>query len=625
MLQSIRNNTQSLFAKIIVGLIALTFALWGVDAIVGGFNAERPAVTVNGEDITEYEVANAVEIQKRQLYARFGDSFDPSLFDDNMIRSTVIESLISTRLLAQDATAQDMYSSDAYLNQMFVNAPVFQVDGKFSEANFDSYLRSQGLTRTRFWEQTRQQMLVNQVRSGLMASAFSTEDEALMIAKLEQQHRDYAYTTITRSSLESSVELTDEQIENFYDDNRSSYKTEEQIKIEYIQLDINDYTQGVDVTDESIQALYDESVAELETTEERKASHILVTLDDLSEDEAVAKVAELKTRIEAGESFEELAKEFSQDPGSAKQGGDLGFAGKGTYVEPFENALYELSVGQMSDPIVTQFGVHLIKLVDVRSQDIPTLEELRPRLEQEFRLSEARNDFVAAGEELASAAYSTDTLAEAAEELSLKVVTSDLFTREGGSDLATSNSVVINTVFDEEFINENRASDLIELSDEISLVVRVVDYQPAEVQPLEEVKEQVVAQLTQNQAQLKALEIADALLQHLRSGESLESFEGKAGLTWSVMKDAARTDASVNASINNKAFSIGYEEGALSFDRETITNGDVAVIRLDKVVDPENIEPGELVSMKQYITGQNARVVFDAYQNSIRERAEIER
>ena len=626
MLQSIRNNTQSLFAKILVGLIVVVFSLWGVDAIVGSFTGPQPAATVNGEEIDEMQIQRAVEIRKRELYSRFGDSFDPSLIDDGLLRNAAIEELVNRRILASDAEDQGLSFSDQALDQMIVNAPSFQVDGQFSQEAFDSAIRSLGYTRVGFREMARQDMVVGQIRGGLAGTAFITAREAEQVAKLEQQRRDYAYTTITRSEMEKTIELNDEQIETYYQDNSSQYRTEEQVKVEYITLSVDDFSAQVEIKEEDLKALYDETVAEMEVTEERKASHILIVVDDeTTEEAAIEKLNSVKERISSGESFETLAKEFSDDPGSAQQGGDLGFAGKGTYVEPFEDALFSMNTGDLSEPVVTQFGVHLIKLVDIRTQDIPTYEELKPRLEQDLRLAEAQTDFVAAGEELANSAFSADTLKEVADELSLELVTSELFTRDGGADQVTSNPQVIGQVFAQDFIEEGRASDLIELSDEQSLVIRVVDHVIPETLPLDQVKDQVVSALTNKLAQQKARDMADTLLGHLRAGSDLDAFEGKSGLTWSSIQGASRIDANVNASINNKAFTLGFNGEAKSFDREVLPNGDVVVIRLDDVVKASELDEQDLDTTHQTLVNQAARAEYQAYQSGLRSRAEIVR
>ncbi len=626
MLQSIRNNTQSLFAKILVGVIVLVFALWGVDAIVGGFNGEKPAATVNGEDIAEISLQRAIELKKRELYSRFGEGFDPSMIDDGLIRSAALEELIGREIISLDADEQGISFSDQALDQMILSAPSFQIDGKFSQDAFDSAIRSLGYNRVGFRDMARQDMMIGQVRGGLSISAFSTEREAAQLAALEQQRRDYAYTTISRSSMDDLVELTDEKIDTYYQENSHNYKTEEKVKVEYISISLDDFTSGVEVNEEDLKALYDETVREMEVTEERKASHILVVVDDeTTEQDAIDKVNGLKDRINAGESFEDLAKEFSDDPGSAQQGGDLGFANTGTYVEPFEDALFSMKEGDLSDAIVTQFGVHLIRLVDVRTQDIPTFEELKPRLEQDLRVAEANTAYVAAGEELANSAFSADTLEEVAGELSLELVKTDYITRDGGEDQVTSNAQILNQVFNEEFIAEARTSDLIELSEEQSLVIRVVDHLIPEVLSLEEVKEQVVTALTTKIAQQKARDTAEALLKSLRSGGSLEQFEGKKDLSWSVMESAGRTENSVNASINNKAFSMGFSDDLTSYDRVILANGDVVVLRLDKVNVVAAVAEEDISSAQQLQTTQATRLEYQAYQKSLRDRAEIVR
>ena len=374
MLQNIRDNSQGWIAKTIIGVIVALLALTGFDAIFKATTHNQDAAKVNGEEITQNELSQAVDMQRRQLMQQLGKDFDASLLDEKMLREAALKGLIDRKLLLQGAQDSKFAFSEGALDQVILQTPEFQVDGKFSPERFDQVIRQLGYTRLQFRQMLTQEMLIGQVRAGLAGSGFVTDAQVLAFARLEKQTRDFASLTIKADP--AAVKLTDDEVKAYYDQHAKEFMTPDQVVIDYIELKKAAFFDQVSVKDEDLQALYQKEIANL--SEQRRAAHILIEVNDkVNEAQAKAKIEEIQARLAKGESFEALAKEFSQDPGSASNGGDLGFAGPGVYDPTFEKALYALNKDQVSAPVRTDFGFHLIKLLGVEAPEVPSFASLK--------------------------------------------------------------------------------------------------------------------------------------------------------------------------------------------------------------------------------------------------------
>ena len=338
MLQNIRDNSQGWIAKTIIGIIIMLLALTGFDAIFSAASNSRNAAEVNGEEISLDELNQAMNMQRRQLAQQFGGDFDPSLLDDKLVRESSLRALIDRALLLQGARDANFAFSEAALDQMILQTPEFTVDGAFNAARFDQVIQQMGYTRLQFRELLKQEMLIGQLRAGISGSGFVTDEQIEGFARLEQQTRDFA--TVTVPADVAAVEVSDEEAREHYDQNTDRYRSPEQVVLEYVELNKASFFDQVDVTDEQVNELYQQRIANL--AEQRRAAHILIEADDASDAEAKAKIEQIAERLAAGEDFSALAKEASEDPGSANDGGDLGFAGPGVYDPAFEEALYAL-------------------------------------------------------------------------------------------------------------------------------------------------------------------------------------------------------------------------------------------------------------------------------------------
>ena len=378
MLQDIRNNAQGTIAKVIIGLLIVSLSIWGMDAIVGGFSGEPEVATVNGEDITEREFLRVVQMESQRRLSRM-ENPDPSMLDEDQIRTDVLDSLIQEQVLIQDANAQGLELNDADIDALITQMPQFQVDGQFNRDRFVATVRNMGMGVGEFREAMRKQYVVNQIRAGIVQSGLVADENAEQLLQIQNQTRSFRVLDIPASSVADAVSVSDADVEAFYEENSGAFQQPERVDAAYITLSLGALAESIEVDDAELQAYYEQQAADL-ASEERRASHILIE-EGSDADETMATIQE---RLAAGESFADLAREYSIDTVSAEDGGDLGYAGRGIYAEPFEEALFALEEGEVSEPVRTSFGVHLIRLEDVRESEVPSLDEMEDQLRREL-------------------------------------------------------------------------------------------------------------------------------------------------------------------------------------------------------------------------------------------------
>lgn len=618
MLQNIRDNSRGWIAKIIIGLIVMLMAFTGFEAIVTGTGNSQNAADVNGDKITLNELTQAAEMQRRQLLQQLGRDFDASLLDERLLRESALRGLIDRRLLLQGAQDAGFVFSEAALDQVILQTPEFQVDGRFDAARFDQVIRQMGYGRLQFRQMLQEEMLIGQLRAGLGASSFVTDQEARAFAGLERQTRDFASLTIKANP--AVIELGEADVQAYYDEHATEFMTPEQVVLEYVELFKDRFFDQVEVTDEELQPLYENEIANL--AEQRQAAHILVEVgDELNDEQAQAKLQELKARVEAGEDFAALAKEFSQDPGSADDGGDLGYAGPGVYDPAFEEALYALQSGQVSEPVRSEFGWHLIKLLGVQSPQVPSFDSLREKLAREYKTQQVEQRFVEATKQLEDSAFESSDLSQPAQELGLEVKVSEAVGSEGGSTGITANRQVLQAAFSPEVLEDGNNSSTIELDPTTVVVIRVKEHKKPEQLPLEQVAESIRAHLQRERAAANAKSEGEKLLAAIESGEP-------AGEGWQVQEAATRSQEGVEPRVLQALFRMAKPaaENASSHAGVTLNNGDYVVLRLDGVNVPEQaLSEEELGMYRNFLASRAGQQDFAAYRKQLEAKADIER
>lgn len=623
MLQNIRDNSQGWIAKTIIGIIVALMAFTGIEAIFqASGNNKQDVAKVNGEEITQTELGQAVDMQRRQLMQQLGKDFDASLLDEKLLREAALKGLIDRKLLLQGAADSKFGFSEAALDQVILQTPEFQVDGKFSAERFDQVIRQLGYTRMQFRQMLTQEMLIGQVRAGIAGSGFVTDAEVLAFARLEKQTRDFA--TVNIKTDPAAVKLTDDEVKAYYDQHAKEFMTPDQVVIDYLELKKSSFFDQVTVKDEELQAAYQKETANL--AEQRRAAHILIEVNDKTTDaQAKAKIEDIQARLAKGEKFEALAKEFSQDPGSANNGGDLGFAGPGVYDPDFETALYALNKDQVSAPVRTTFGWHLIKLLGVEAPEVPSFASLKDKLTRELKTQQVEQRYVEATKQLEDAAFEASDLAQPASDLKLTVHTSAPFGREGGEGVA-ANRAVVTAAFSPEVLDEGANSSAIELDPETIIVLRAKEHlKPAQL-PLESVSAAIRTQMTKERAIAAAKTHADELIASLRDGKTPlnQPIDGQA---WKVTEAATRNAEAIEPAVLQALFRMPKPaaKDKPTFTTVTLADGSLVIVRLNGVNEAAAPTDEEKAQYRRFLASRIGQQDFAAYRKQLETKADIKK
>ncbi len=624
-MESFRRWIKGWLGKSLLGVVILLFAVAGAESLMVLATKPKPAAEVNGEEITYEELERNVESERQSLISRLGGQIDETLISAEQLRPRVLDGLIERKLLVQLAREQNMSVSDSAFKQWVVSMPQFQQDGQFSEVLFSSIVSQLGISPFEFAARARSDLVITQLHTALQESYFLSEYELRQLVELQEQLRSFRYAKLKAQDFIDQVSLSEDAIANYYKMHTYDYRTQEKAKVQYLHLKSEQYTKGLNITESEIEAAYVEETDQLKKDEQRQAAHILITMDALSESEAKEKAIAIRERIVAGESFADLAKEFSQDPGSAEQGGDLGFAGRGAYVKEFEEILFQLSEAQVSEPVKTEFGFHVIKLLKVRQPQIPTLEQERERLQRQLVQQKAIDVYHDKLEELKTSVYESGDLQEPAGVFGLQIQTSEWLSREahqGSHQQPFTHPQVLQAVYSQEVLEEGFNSEVVELPDNNAVVVRLLEHSPAKLKPLNEVRGVVVQALQQEEASKLAYQTGLELIAKLKGGESIES----ENLKWVKKDKLKRVSMDAPKPVMKTVFSLprSKEKGKASVEGVRLEK-DFAIVQLLSVIEGEfGLEGQEKDNMKSFLARQLSQLEFQDYLALQKEQADIE-
>lgn len=628
MLEFIRTKAQGWLAWIIVGLIIATFALFGIEQYLGG-GREASVASVNGQEISQQRLQQAYQMQRQRLQEMFGENFNPEMFPEARMKEQILDDLIQQELLVLAAKDSGLRIGDEQLASMIREVPQFQRDGKFSQEVYEQALRSQGQGVATFEERARRDVLTQQLQIAVMGSEFSTASEELALMQLRSQTRDIGFMVLSAANYEKEMSVTDEEIGRYYDDNAARFAIPEQVSVNYIELNAQSMAGTIPVSEQEIAERYESQKMNYSSPEERKARHILIRLakdaDEKSVAEAKGRVDELAQRIAKGESFAELAKANSQDPGSAPQGGDLGFFGRGMMDPAFETATFALKKGEVSQPIRSSFGFHLIQLDDMRGGDTKPLAEVRSQIAAEIRQEQADQKFFELAGKLGNLVYEhPDNIDEASSQLGLPLQQSAPFARAGGAGIA-SNQKVVAAAFTDKVLKDGENSEVIEVNDKHLVVLRLREHTPEKQRPLGEVKAQITAQLKKDKAKLRVEEVADALLTRLAKGEDPRVLAKEAKVEWRRVANAAREGSELPPAVVTQAFRMPRPADIASTARTAMPEGGQALIALYGVASPSVTGSDESGMLKRQLQQANAQAAINSMIASLRAKATIKR
>jgi peptidyl-prolyl cis-trans isomerase D len=625
MLQEIRERAQGWFAWAIVVLISIPFALWGIQEYMG-FGQVPVIAKVNGQEITERDLDLALHRQRPEP----GEAVDPDVGQAQR-RKAVLDGMIRESLLVQAAETMKMRAGDAAVVATIRSVPAFQRDGQFDMPVYQQMLRQQGMAEAAFEQQLRRLLVTDQLVEGIRGSAFVTEAELRDSLRLTEQQRDVGYFVLRRADFATAAAPADDEIKAYYERHRDAFMTPERVQIEYLELDAARLAAAVNPTEEAIKGYFEEHRDEFVQRPQRKARHILLAADAATAGDKLAEVeAKAKAtleRLRKGEDFAVLAKELSDDPGSAAQGGDLGWFERGVMVKEFEDVAFSLPAGQVSEPVRSPFGLHLIEVTEVRESDQPSLDAVRDRVVQALQRAEAERLYYDQVERLSDLTYeNAGSLDPAAEALGLKPQLTDWFGREGGLGVLASPKVVA-AAFSEEVRGEGRNSDPIELGPEHTVVLRLRAHEPARLRPLEEIRAEVSAKLVEEKAAAAARARAAELVGRARAGEGLDALAKEAGSGYERVARLGRRGAGVSPAIAQAVFSLPRipAGGAPAFAIVDLGNGDAAVAGLFGVEESSStVNEAQAQGLRTALAAQQGAVDLTRFQEALRGRAELE-
>jgi len=600
-MEAFRELIKGWLGKALLVLLLVPFAFVGIESyFVGGQAA--PAAVVNGEEIPAATLDQSVERQKQEILTSLGPDADASRIDTAVLREQLLRNLVDEELMKQRALENGFQVSDATIGRMISEEPSFQENGKFSQARFEQVLRSVGEDPVTFPKRARDRIARGQLMSGVVMSAFASSKDLALITRLNNQKRDIHVATIPAARYLGMVQVSDAEIDQYYRKNSDRYTTEEKVVAEYVVLGPERFLSGVAITDADLEQRYAEKVKALESNEQRRAAHILIKVDEKTKDaDALARIQALEKRIKAGEDFGALAKASSEDVGSAANNGDLGLAGRGMFVPEFEKTLFSLQPGQVSAPVKTEFGYHLIKLAEIQKAQAPALADMRAELETEVRQAKSEDLYNEAIEKLDALAYESSDLKDVAAAHGLTVEQTVAFTKKGAEGMP-ANRKFVQAAFGDDLLKDGKNSTGLRLEDNRTVWLRVKRHDKPALRPLAEVTPEIRLALQFEKAGQMAKAAAESLIKALSAGKSPVEAAAAAQTSWLDFPGVTRAVQTPSQDIQKTAFRLERPKaGAWSAALKPMGK-DFAVVAVSKVEEDATPLPDD--QRKQYAQTQ---------------------
>ena len=585
MLQDLRENSQGVIAKVIIGFIVAIFALTGVEWLIGGFIASPPVAEINGEEITEAQL----QFNIQNLLASLGGAD----IDQELLEQVALNQLIEETVLKQSADRAGMIVSPDRVDRAIIENPSFQINGVFDSDLAVRTMASQGYNIPLYRQALSQSMLLGQIANAYSASNFITDSELESIAELMQQTRDFRYVSITMGTRTLGNAISQEEIQRYYDENPAEFTQEESANINYVVLDRNVIADEIQVDEAEIRAQYEAQRADFEGSSEKRASHILFEVGD-SMDEAAAMelAATARQRLLDGEDFGAVALEMSSDTVSAEESGDIGYTDGSAFPQPIEAVLETLALNEISEPVVTEFGVHVVKLTEDAENVYQAFEEVSDRIERELKSAEVDLLFAERIEDMSNLAFETGDLITISEQLGLEIQSADSVPRAGSSGLF-ANQALVTAAFSDEVMLEGNNSDVIEIGDNQAVVLRVQRFNESAIRPLDDVIGEISV-ILRTQMEREAVEsLGEELLITAEEGGDVDSLLADNELVWLNAENISRNDFSVNREVIDHAFTMAATEGGPKVSSVSLANGTFVLVELNQV------NPGEVSAIPE--------------------------
>lgn len=620
-MEFIRTKSKGIVMWGIVGIIVIPFATFGVQDYLSGASKSVPAV-VNGSDISSAQLTRAVQERKQQLQQQLGSNYNPDMFPADFLRQQVLNDLISRKLITEFTQQANMRASSKQIYNEIAAVPQFKdAEGNFSTKIYSRALKGAGRSKVAFEAQVAKDYVLNQLREGVFNTTLTMPYEVEQTQKLLNQQRNIGYLLFSKNNYKQDKVIPEDELKKYYNSHLSLYKTREKVDVEYVELNINKVAAKIDIPDEEITDYYDSN----------KSSY---TEKDYPA--ALAKINELKRRIDKGESFDKLAKEMSVD------GGDLGFISKGIMNKAFDSVAFGLKKNEISNPVKDDFGYHLIKVLDIKGEErkvkhilvkpsVKTKElnaALKAEIKKELQLQQAENNFFEDVEKFSNLAYeNADSLEAVASGLDLNVQSSGLVEKQNLTGILR-NPQVSSAIFSEQVLDKGKNSDVIEIKETHMVVVRIKEHQPASQKPFTSVKTEVAKQVA-IQRQIDAMKKdVNLAYKNLKAGEkgSAQSSLFK-GSKWVASKFASRKsakDLNIPDPVLRQAFSLprpSEQKPAVAI--VDLFNGDQAVVVVSEIKDGASTEVAEAEAIVNQLQQANINTEYLGFEKYLKDRADI--
>ncbi|RLA08366.1 MAG: hypothetical protein DRQ51_02750 [Gammaproteobacteria bacterium] len=561
MLQSLSDGIKNskVLAYTIVIVIIVPFALFGIQSYLGG-GGDSYVADIDGDTISTTELDNAYNQQRYNLISQFGGKIPSQLDNPKMLKKDALNRLIDTRLLQQYSTKNKLYYSNDNLSANILSQKQFHKNDKFDEELYDAQLRSQGYSIAEFENRLRNAMILDQMQNIITKSSFTTEHQKNRINNLLNQKRELNYYTINGEKTTTDTTVDEKQIIEYYKKNKDQFQNLPKVKVNYLELKNTKITKNIEVDDKKLKELYDLQKQDLISLESRVAAHILIKIPKDATDKIITSktkiINDIRERLDNNEDFKTIATKKSEDVASAKLGGDLGVIEKGMMVKPFEDALFSMQEGEVSEPIKTQFGLHLIQLSKINKPEQKSFVESKDSLKKEYIKAKTDSLFYDLSELMANSSYENPTTLEpASHAIDVKIIKTDWIEQNSSKSIA-KHPKIAHSLFDKTPIDEKINSEVIEVSANHLIVFRVTDYQDANPKPLKDVKDIIITLIKDGYKNDKKLKIANEVKKTLEKGSNLELLKEKYNINYKTIGFVSRNNNKENSQIIDRLFSL---------------------------------------------------------------------
>lgn len=494
MLDKFRSYAQTKAAQVILALVLIPFALFGIDSYLNQAGNNLSIAKVDGYKIALPEYNRAIENVRNRMMSE-GKKVDPAMFDSFEFKESVVDGLITKQLINNDIKKSQFKITDQQLSQYIIGMPDFQKDGKFSQELYDKVLQNNQLNPKKFEESIRNDLLIQQVRDGLQKLTFIPPNNLTETLKATSQQREVTVAEFKTKEYMAKANISEKDMQAFYDQNKSKFLAPEQVKAEFVVFSLTSILPSITLSEDEVKAFYKTNADKYQNQQQREASHILIAA---SKNAAPAEKAKAKAKAEDvlgqikknPKQFEELATKYSQDPESAKKGGDLGAFGRGMMVKPFDDAVFSMKVNEISGIVESDFGYHIIKLTKVIGEG-GGFDAIKPQIKAELIYQKAQDKYAALAEDFSNKVYEqSSSLDVVSKKFNLPIQKTDWISRNE-SDKFFKNEALMNALYSKESIKDRRNTEAIEVTPNNLISARVVDYKAQSTKPFAEVKKSI--------------------------------------------------------------------------------------------------------------------------------------